>query len=258
MTHDEQLRSELERTGNLPNHIAIIMDGNGRWARQRSLPRVEGHRAAVKAVRDVVEVCGQLGIGYLTLYTFSIENWRRPQKEVSALMQLLVHTIKKELNDLLKNNVRLITIGSLLDLPHKTRESLLFGIEQTKHCTGLTLNLALNYGGRKEIVDAVRTISHMVKSGQLDADDIDESLFSNNLYTANLPDPDLLIRTSGEFRISNFLLWQLAYTEIYISDLLWPDFRRMDLYNAIRSYQKRERRFGRVSEQLLEPQPGQN
>lgn len=258
MTHDEQLRSDLEQAGNLPHHIAIIMDGNGRWARQRSLPRVEGHREAVKAVRDVVEVCGQLGIGYLTLYTFSIENWRRPQKEVGALMQLLVYTIKKELNDLLKNNVRLITIGSLLDLPSKTRESLLFGIEQTKHCSGLTLNLALSYGGRKEIVDAVRSISKRVKSGELDAGEIDEELFSNSLYTANLPDPDLLIRTSGEFRISNFLLWQLAYTEIYISDLLWPDFRREDLYDAIRSYQKRERRFGRVSEQLLDPQPGQN
>jgi undecaprenyl diphosphate synthase len=258
MKTDEKIQAELKQAGNLPGHVAVIMDGNGRWARQRGLHRVEGHREAVKSVRDVVEACGQLDIGYLTLYTFSVENWRRPSNEVSALMQLLVQTIQEELDELIRKNVKLITIGSLIDLPVETRKSLVTGIERTRQCTGLTLNLALNYGGRTEIVEAVRAICAKVKSGSIMPEAVDEAFMSRHLYTAELPDPDLLIRTSGEFRISNFLLWQLAYTEIYISDLFWPDFRRTHLYDAIRSYQKRERRFGRVSEQLLNPQPGQN
>ncbi len=250
MTEDERHQFELKAAGNLPRHIAIIMDGNGRWASQRNLPRVEGHRQAVKSVRDVVEVCGQLGIDILTLYTFSAENWRRPRSEVSALMHLLVSTLKNELDDLVKNNVRLITIGRLEDLPQRTRESLVYGTEKTRHCTGLTLNLALSYGGRREIQDAVRLISNKVLTGEMALEDIDEETVSGHLYTCDLPDPDLLIRTSGELRISNFLLWQLAYTEIYITDVFWPDFRRQNLYQSIRDYQKRERRFGRVSGQL--------
>ena len=250
LTEDERQQLELKAVGNLPRHVAIIMDGNGRWAASRKLLRVEGHREAVKSVRDVVEACGQLDIDILTLYTFSVENWRRPRSEVSALMHLLVSTIKRELNDLVKNNVRLITIGRLEDLPLRTRDSLEYGIDRTRHCTGLTLNLALSYGGRREIVDAVRQISKKVIRGAQALEDIDEETVSQNLYTSDLPDPDLLIRTSGELRISNFLLWQLAYTEIYITDVLWPDFRRNNLYQSIRDYQKRERRFGRISGQL--------
>lgn len=251
MTKNEENSNQLKNAHNLPRHIAVIMDGNGRWASQRGLNRVKGHQEAIKSVRDVVEACAELEIDILTLYTFSMENWKRPRDEVSALMHLLVNTIKNELNDLLKNNVRLITIGQLEDLPLLTRKSLNYAIAKTQHCNGLTLNLALSYGGRREIVDVTKVISQKVKSGEIDIDDIDEVLFSNFLYTANLPDPDLLVRTSGEARLSNFLLWQLAYTEIYITDILWPDFRRDNLYQAIQSYQKRERRYGRVSEQLL-------
>ncbi|HDL18698.1 MAG TPA: isoprenyl transferase [Bacteroidetes bacterium] len=250
MTQDETVQQELKKTGNLPRHIAIIMDGNGRWARMRGLPRVSGHKQAIKSVRDVVEACGELDIDVLTLYTFSMENWQRPKAEVNALMKLMVNTIKHEIDDLLKNNVRLITMGHLHDLPKPTRESMQYGIDVTQNCTGLTLNLALSYGGRLEIVDAVKSVAAKVKNGEMELENIDEQLFSGFLYTKNLPDPDLLIRTSGELRISNFLLWQLAYTEMYITDLLWPDFRRQHLYDAIRAYQKRERRFGRVSNQL--------
>lgn len=250
MTQDEKVQQELKKTGNLPRHIAIIMDGNGRWARMRGLPRVAGHKQAINSVRDVVEACGELGIEVLTLYTFSMENWQRPKAEVNALMKLMVNTIKHEIDDLVKNNVRLITIGHLNDLPKPTRESMQYGIDVTQNCSGLTLNLALSYGGRLEIVDAVKSIAAKVKNGDMELDEINEQLFSGFLYTRNLPDPDLLIRTSGELRISNFLLWQLAYTEMYITDILWPDFRRPHLYDAIRAYQKRERRFGRVSNQL--------
>ncbi len=250
MVDDARIQEELKQTGKLPRHVAIIMDGNGRWARQRGLPRVAGHKQAIKSVRDIVESCGQLGIEVLTLYTFSLENWQRPRAEVNALMGLLVNTIKEELDELTKNNVRLITIGHLEDLPQQTRESMKYGIEKTKDCTGLTLNLALSYSGRREIIDAVQVLAQKVKSGEVAISEINEDNFAHFLYTASLPDPDLLIRTSGELRISNFLLWQLAYTEIYITEVLWPDFRREHLYEAIRSYQKRERRFGKVSEQL--------
>jgi len=200
----------------------------------------------------VVEACGQLGIEYLTLYAFSVENWKRPKDEVSALMRLLVQTIKREVKELVKNNVRLLTIGNLADLPERTRKSVEWAIEQTRPCDGLKLILALSYGGRREIVEAVRKIGQEIKAGVLQTEDINEALFSRYLYTADIPDPDLLIRTSGELRVSNFLLWQMAYTEIYITDVLWPDFRRVDLYQAIESYQRRERRFGMVSEQLKE------
>lgn len=240
----------LKKQGNLPHHIAIIMDGNGRWAKQRGLPRIAGHREGVKSVRDIVEACGDLGIEVLTLYTFSTENWRRPQKEVSALMQLLLQTLRKEIHDLVKNNVQLMAIGNLDKLPKTARIGMLEGIEATKANTGLKLNLALNYGSREEIISAVKNIALDVQEGKAKSQDIDGRMMSRYLYTHGLPDPDLLIRTSGEFRISNFLLWQLAYTEIYITDVLWPDFRRKNLYNAIKDYQSRERRFGKVSEQI--------
>jgi undecaprenyl diphosphate synthase len=228
----------------IPQHIAIIMDGNGRWAKQRNLPRIAGHREGINSVREIVRVCGELGVKILTLYTFSSENWRRPRQEVSALMRLLLVTINREVKDLNKNNVRLMVIGRIQDLPEEPRKGILNGIENLKNNTGLILNLALSYGGRQEILDAVRSLC---KEG---IQDVNEAEFSRRLYTADIPDPDLLIRTSGELRLSNFLLWQLAYTEIYVTDVLWPDFRREELIKAIQAYQSRERRFGRVSEQL--------
>ena len=249
---DKEIREELKRGGNIPRHIAIIMDGNGRWAKQRGLPRVAGHREGVKAVRDVVEGCGELGVEVLTLYTFSTENWRRPKEEVTALMNLLLRTLQKELDELVRNNVRLMAIGNIENLPQNARETFLKGIEVTKSNTGLVLNLALSYGGREEIIHAVRTIASKILKSDLKPDEIDADVIGRHLYTSELPDPDLMIRTSGEFRISNFLLWQLAYTEIYITDVLWPDFRRKDLYRAIKDYQNRERRFGKVSEQLID------
>lgn len=247
---DGEIQKELRKQGSLPRHIAIIMDGNGRWAKQRGLPRIAGHREGVRSVRDIVEACGELGIEVLTLYTFSTENWRRPQKEVSALMKLLLKTLRKEINDLVKNNVRLLTIGNLEKLPKIAHQGMLEGIAATRENTGLKLNLALNYGGREEIVSAVQKIALMIQQGKIQPQEIDRKMISQFLYTEGLPDPDLLVRTSGEYRISNFLLWQLAYTEIYITDVLWPDFRRQNLYDAIRDYQGRERRFGKVSEQL--------
>lgn len=228
----------------IPQHIAIIMDGNGRWARQRNLPRIAGHREGINSVREIVRVCGELGVKVLTLYTFSSENWRRPRSEVSALMRLLLVTINREVRDLDNNNVRLTVIGRIQDLPEAPRKGILKGIENLKNNTGLNLNLALSYGGRQEILDAVNSLC---KSG---AREVTAEEFSQHLYTAGLPDPDLLIRTSGELRLSNFLLWQLAYTEIYVTDVLWPDFRREELLKAVQAYQGRERRFGRVSEQL--------
>lgn len=249
---DKEIREELKRRGNIPRHIAIIMDGNGRWAKQRGLPRVAGHREGVKAVRDVVEGCGELGVEVLTLYTFSMENWRRPKEEVSALMNLLLRTLQKELDELVRNNVRLMAVGNIENLPENARETFLKGIEVTRRNTGLVLNLALSYGGREEIIHAVRTIAVKIQRNDLRPDEIDAETIGRHLYTSELPDPDFLIRTSGEFRISNFLLWQLAYTEIYITDVLWPDFRRKDLYRAIEDYQSRERRFGKVSEQLFD------
>jgi len=247
---DRDWPKKLKDRGNLPRHIAIIMDGNGRWARQRGLPRIAGHKEGVKAVRDVVEACGELGVNCLTLYTFSTENWRRPVSEVSALMKLLLQTLRREVNDLNRNNVRLRVVGDIAGLPDAARIGILEGIEKTKSNTGLVLNLALNYGAREEIVTAVRAIATQVRAGELDPEAITNETLAENLYTADLLDPDLLIRTSGEFRLSNFLLWQLAYTEFYITDVFWPNFRRQHLYEAIADYQRRERRFGKVGKQL--------
>jgi undecaprenyl diphosphate synthase len=243
---------EGQKEGN-PRHIAIIMDGNGRWAKKRGLPRVMGHREGIRSVRAVVEACGELGIEILTLYTFSTENWRRPQEEVSALMKLLLKTIQKEIKDLIRNNVRLTVIGDLSRLPAEAAAGMESAIEDTRSNTGLNLNLALNYGGREELVRAVRGIAAEVRTGTLDPDAITARTVQDHLYTSALPDPDLLVRTSGELRISNFLLWQLAYTEIYVTDVLWPDFRKAELFRAIESYRNRERRFGKVSEQLKRP-----
>jgi undecaprenyl diphosphate synthase len=247
---DQDIQDKLKSRGRLPSHIAIIMDGNGRWAKKRGLPRAEGHRAGIKSVRDTVEACGEMGIQILTLYTFSTENWNRPKDEVSALMKLLLRTLQMEIRELLENNVRLQAIGDLPSLPDMIRNQLVRGIEDTQGNTGLILNLAINYGGREEILSAVRWIAEKVLAGEIPPDRIDALMFQKHLYTAGMPDPDLLIRTSGEMRISNFLLWQLAYTEIVITDVLWPDFRRDSLYRAIEDYQKRERRFGKISEQI--------
>jgi undecaprenyl diphosphate synthase len=230
----------------MPRHIAIIMDGNGRWARQRNLPRIAGHREGINSVREIVRATGELGIDVLTLYVFSAENWRRPRREIGALMLLLQETTKKEIQDLMKNNVRLGVIGRLKEVAPTARQVLQDAIEQTKNNTGLLLNLAINYGGRGELVDAVRRLAGDIRNGRIDPQIIDEPLFKSYLYTDHLPDPDLLIRTSGEMRVSNFLLWQIAYTEIYVTDVLWPDFRREHLYRAILDYQSRERRFGGV------------
>nr|MBN2277087.1 isoprenyl transferase [candidate division Zixibacteria bacterium] len=230
----------------LPTHIAIIMDGNGRWAGKRNLPRTAGHEAGVLAVKEVVRAAAELKIKYVTLYTFSVENWKRPREEVAALMSLLSRTTRNEIEELHKNNVRLITTGRIEELSSTRRRALAMACKKTRTNTGLILNLALNYGGRTEIIDAVKAIATDVKAGHLLPDDIDENKFSGYLYTAGLPDPDLLIRTSGEMRLSNFLLWQTSYTELYITDVLWPDFGRSELFEAIRAYQKRERRFGKV------------
>jgi undecaprenyl diphosphate synthase len=226
------------------------MDGNGRWAKKRRLPRIAGHNAGIDSVRDIVEACGEIGVKVLTLYTFSLENWKRPKKEVSALMKLLVTTLNREIKELMRKNVRITCIGDLDDLPELTRFSMIEAIEMTKNNTGLTLNLALSYSSRKEIISAVKKITERAIAGKISLDEIDENLISMSLQTSDLPDPDLIIRTSGEFRISNFLLWQIAYAEIYVTKTLWPDFRRSDLFEAIGNYLKRERRFGMVTEQL--------
>lgn len=237
-------------TNNLPQHIAVIMDGNGRWAKSKGAERVYGHQNAIEAVRAATEGCAELGIKYLTLYAFSTENWGRPKAEVDALMQLLVSTIKNEIKTLMKNNVRLNTIGDVESLPPACRQELREAIELTSGNTGLTLLLALNYSGRWEILKAVKEIAKMAVAKQIDIEDISQSMLSDYLCTSNIPDPELLIRTSGEMRVSNFLLWQIAYTELYITDVLWPDFRQKDLHEAILAYQQRERRFGKISEQL--------
>ncbi len=234
----------------VPEHIAIIMDGNGRWAKKRGLPRVAGHQQGVKTVRRVVEACGDLKVKVLTLYTFSTENWRRPEEEVSALMKLLLMTLRREIDDLMKNNVKLSTIGELDLLPADAAAGIREGVERTRNNTGLILNLALSYGSREEMLQAVRQLAHRVREGNLDPEQISKQVLEEALYTAGMPDPDLLIRTSGEMRLSNFLLWQMAYTEIFITDTLWPDFQKIHLYEAIIAFQRRERRFGRVSEQL--------
>lgn len=247
---DKKLQEHLLKRGQIPQHIAIIMDGNGRWAKRRALPRVAGHHEGVNSVRDIVEACGQLGVKYLTLYTFSTENWKRPKEEVSILMRLLLSSLRDECDNLHKNNVRLKTIGDFASLPAEVQDEFLDAIELTKNNTGLTLILALSYSGRWDLNSAMKKIAEEVKAGKLQPAMITDEIISDHLSTQGIPDPDLLIRTSGELRISNFLLWQLAYSEMYVTDILWPDFRRKQLYEAIESYQNRERRFGLVSEQL--------
>lgn len=234
----------------LPKHIAIIMDGNGRWAKQQGNARIFGHKNAIKAVREVCEGCAELGVDYLTLYAFSTENWNRPKMEVMALMDLLVSTINTETETLIKNNIRLNAIGRLADLPEKVCANLREAIGKTKDNTGMTLTLALSYSSKVEITEAVRRIAADAKTGKIEPDNIDSSLIDSCLYTNDMPDPDLLIRTSGELRISNFMLWQLAYAELYFTPTYWPDFDKEELYKAIVDYQQRERRFGMTSEQL--------
>jgi undecaprenyl diphosphate synthase len=241
---EKTLLREIKRA-DVPRHVAVIMDGNGRWAKMRGLPRVAGHKAGKTAVREVVEGCGELAVEVLTLYTFSVENWNRPSKEVDALMRFLEGTLVEEREELKKNNVRLNTIGRTGDLSSHVRAKLEETIEYLSGCDGLILNLALSYGGRGEIVDAANRILADARSGALEGE-VGEKDFEKYLYTAGMPDPDLLIRTGGEMRISNFLLWQLAYGELWITDLMWPDFRKVHLFRAVRDYQKRERRFGRV------------
>jgi undecaprenyl diphosphate synthase len=244
---DVKEQIDMER---LPHHIAIIMDGNGRWAKEHGQPRVFGHRSSIKAVRDTIEAAAELGVKYLTLYAFSTENWSRPKFEVDALMYLLVETLNKEIATMNKNNIRLQAIGEINLLPESTYKALLNGIETTKNHTRMTVVLALNYSGKWEILRAARNLATQVKNGELEADQIDDAVFSNALATSGMPDPELLIRTSGENRLSNFLLWQLAYAEFYFTPVFWPDFRRQHLYQAIVDYQRRERRFGKTGEQM--------
>ena len=226
------------------------MDGNGRWANSRGLPRIAGHREGVRTVRKITNLCGELDVQILTLYTFSSENWNRPQTEVSALMKLLVKSLRREVKDLMKNNVRFTVIGDINELESNVKNELLDSIQKTKNNTGLNLNLALSYGSRKEILFAVKQLAEKVANGEINTKQIDEPLFSQMLYTRDIPDPDLLIRTGGEFRLSNFLLWQIAYTEIHVTNTFWPAFGKEDLMTAIYEYQNRERRFGKISEQL--------
>ncbi len=235
---------------NLPKHIAVIMDGNGRWAKKKGAMRIFGHRNAVQAVRDITECCGELGVKYLTLYAFSTENWNRPKEEIEGLMELLVNTLKQEIGTLNENQVKLRTIGDTSHLPSDCQKNLQWAINETKNNSGLLLNLALSYSGRWEILEAVKKLATDVKNNKVDVNSINESVFENYLQTSGIPDPELLIRTSGELRISNFLLWQIAYTELFITPTLWPDFKKENLYEAIWSYQQRERRFGKTSEQL--------
>ncbi|MFT5848421.1 MAG: undecaprenyl diphosphate synthase [Psychroserpens sp.] len=234
----------------LPKHVAIIMDGNGRWAKQQGLLRVIGHESGTKSVRDIVEASAEIGIKNLTLYAFSTENWKRPKLEVQTLMKLLVKSLKKEIKTLQDNNIKLSAIGNLNDLPKKAHRELLEVIEKTKDNKHMTLTLALSYGSREEIVNVIKELTNKVKNNIISIESIDESIINKHLYTQNLPDVDLLIRTSGEQRISNFLLWQIAYAELYFTDILWPDFKKKDLYDALINYQNRERRFGKTSEQL--------
>ncbi|MFD1062291.1 isoprenyl transferase [Winogradskyella litorisediminis] len=244
-----KLKDQIDST-NLPHHIAIIMDGNGRWAKKQGLMRVLGHESGTKSVRETVEACAELGVKHLTLYAFSTENWKRPKLEVQTLMKLLVKSLKKEIKTLQDNGIRLTAIGSLKDLPEKAFKELQYVIEETKNNDRMTLTLALSYGSREELVNVVKELAFKVKNNIISAESIDESIINKHLYTQDLPDVDLLIRTSGEQRISNFLLWQIAYAELYFTDVLWPDFKKEHLIKAIQNYQKRERRFGKTSEQL--------
>lgn len=247
----EDLKLQLLKN-NIPNHVAIIMDGNGRWAKLKGQPRVFGHKNGVTSVREVIEGCAEIGVKFLTLYAFSTENWNRPKLEVKTLMTLLVSSLKKELESLQKNNIKLNTIGNLSDLPKSAQKELLDVIEKTKNNTTLTLTLALSYGSRDEIVNVIKNISKKVVNNELTIEEINENIINNHLYTFSLPDVDFMIRTSGEKRISNFLLWQIAYAEMYFTNTLWPDFRKENLFNAILDYQNRQRRFGKTSEQIEE------
>lgn len=247
---DSDKQSLLTSHGILPKHIAIIMDGNGRWAIERNLPRAAGHQQGIESVRDIVKASSQLGIGYLTVYAFSMENWKRPHMEISILMSLLKQYLINEIDELDANNVRLCAIGKLNALPKPVQKILSKAIERTAKNTGLTLTLALSYSGRWDIIRAVQMIALDARRGNLSPEDINEELFSTYLLTSHMPEPDVLIRTSGEMRLSNYLLWESAYSEIYITNLLWPDFRRTDLYDALENYMNRERRYGMTSQQM--------
>lgn len=257
MTHPSSTQA-VPNACSVPRHIAIIMDGNGRWAKERGMPRISGHSEGVERVRDTVRACAQLGVKYLTLYTFSTENWKRPIEEVSFLMRLLLKALRDETDELQGNNVRIRMIGDISALPQEVQNELLESIQKTSNNTGLTLILALSYSGRWDLTQAIRRIAGEVSAGRLHEQDVTDALVGKYLSTAGVPDPDLLIRTSGEFRLSNFLLWQLAYTEIYISSRFWPGFDREELYAAIADYQKRERRFGMVSEQVRKDDTGES
>lgn len=247
---NKDLREKVRELGDVPKHIAIIMDGNGRWAKMNSLPRAAGHKEGINSVREIVRVCGEIDVSFLTLYTFSSENWNRPETEVSAIMKLLFSTIKKEIDNLDKNNVRLTTIGNLNDLPKETRKNIKNGISQTRDNTGLNLILALSYGSRQELIRAIRRIGNRIESSQIKSDDITDDVLESELYSAGVPDPDLVIRTGGEYRLSNFLLWQAAYSELLITEKHWPEFRENELLNGIIDYQNRQRRFGQTDEQV--------
>ena len=251
---DKKLVEDVKAKGNIPQHIALIMDGNGRWAKKRSMPRVAGHQRGVESVRQVVETCTALGVKILTLYTFSTENWNRPKDEVSTLMRLIVRSLQNETDELNSNNIRLTTIGDTSSLPNIVQDELKAALHKTSNNSRMILNLALSYSGRWELVEAVKDISKQVIAGKIRPEEITEETISGNLSTKGLLEPDLLIRSGGEFRISNFLLWQIAYSEIFISDVLWPDFRCKHLIEAVKNFQKRERRFGLVSEQLSSKQ----
>ena len=245
-----RLRKSILNRKNMPEHIAIIMDGNGRWAKERSMSRLSGHHEGINSVREITRVCGEIGVKHLTLYTFSTENWGRPKREVSALMKLLLHTIRDEIKNLHENKVKLTTIGDLSALPKSACENIQEGIELTKNNNGLNLILALNYGARQELVRAVKKIWDSIGSNDFDPEHITEQTISENLYTSMIKDPDLLIRTGGERRISNFLLWQLAYSELYMTDTYWPAFREEQLLTAVQDFQNRERRFGKIGKQV--------
>ncbi len=240
-----ELKLQIDMS-NLPEHVAIIMDGNGRWAKKRHMPRNYGHQVGVKRVKEIVKVAHNLGIKHLTLYAFSTENWKRPQKEIEGLMKLLIYYIRNELNDINKNNIKIKILGDISKFPKEVKEEVEKAVEKTKGNTDMILNIALNYGGRDEIIFAIKELLKEVKMGNMDIEDLNEETFSNYLYTRDQPDPDLLIRPSGELRISNFLLYQIAYTEFWFSDIYWPDFHEENFYEAIIDYQKRDRRFGGI------------
>ena len=246
---EEELKNKIDHS-KLPQHIATIMDGNGRWAKSQGHLRVFGHKKGVKSVREITEGCAEIGVPYLTLYAFSTENWQRPKFEVNALMSLLVDTIGNEMKTLQENNIKLNAIGDLSKLPEKTKKALLKGIEETASNERMTLTLALNYSSRWELTTAMKRIAQRVKTGEIQPEDINEDVIGQHLDTSGIPDPELMIRTSGELRISNYLLWQLAYAELYFTDVLWPDFRKEHLYEAILDFQNRERRFGKTGDQV--------